>query len=439
MNAHNRAQTRWPTARSSRPAWLRVLAWGLALAVLATLLVAWLNLRGEGGITDTRPALQDAGLVERGAYLAQAGNCMACHTERGGTPYAGGLGLDTPFGTVYASNLTPDRQHGLGGWSARDFWRAMHHGRSWDGRLLYPAFPYPNYTQVSREDSDAIFAYLQSLPPAAQPNRPHELRWPYSTQAALAVWRALYFRPAGFEPDAAQDAHWNRGAYLVRGLGHCAACHASRNALGGSSPLDLAGGLIPMQNWYAPSLNSPAEAGVSRWPTEHVLALLRDGTSPSGTVQGPMAEVVLHSTQHLSDGDLRAMATFLKALPEQAPRSERRSLPRPSEDGARLYGTHCAQCHGERGEGVDSAYAPLAGNRAVTLGSPANLVQVVLHGGYPPATAGNPRPYGMPPFVMDLSDKEIASVLTHIRSSWGNQAGEVSALDVNQARRRGER
>ena len=339
---------------------------------------------------------------------------------------------------MFASNLTPDRTHGLGGWSAREFYRALHHGRSKDGRLLYPAFPYPNYTQVSREDSDAIYAYLQSLPAVARPNRPHELRWPYSTQAALAVWRALYFEPAAFEPEPTQSAEWNRGAYLVRGLGHCAACHASRNALGGSSPLDLAGGLIPMQNWYAPSLNSPAEAGVSRWPREHVLALLRDGTSPSGTVQGPMAEVVLHSTQHLSAADLGAMATFLQALPERpAPATQARV--RPSEEGAQLYEAHCAQCHGERGEGVPGAYAPLAGNRAVTLGTPVNLVQMVLAGGYPPATAGHPRPFGMPPFVMELSDKEIASVLTHIRSSWGNQAGEVSTLDVNQARRRGER
>ncbi len=417
-----------------------VLALALLL-VLSAALVAWLNLRGESDLVDTQPDLKNPALIERGAYLARAGNCMACHTERGGTPYAGGRGIDTPFGTVYAGNLTPDATHGLGGWSARDFWRALHHGRSRDGRLLYPAFPYANYTQVTREDADALFAFLQSLQPAAQPARAHEVRWPFNTQPALAVWRALYFSPARFEPDPARSAEWNRGAYLVRGLGHCAACHSARNALGASSPLDLAGGLIPMQNWYAPSLNSPTEAGVSRWPLEDVVALLQVGTSPRGTVQGPMAEVVLHSTQHLSAADLRAMAVFLTALPERPSELEAKPLTRTrlSEEGGQLYSQHCAQCHGERGEGVAGAYPALAGNRAVTMASPVNLVQVVLYGGYPPATAGNPRPYGMPPFVMDLSDAEIASVLSHIRGSWGNQAAEVQAVDVNRARSRSER
>ncbi len=412
----------------------------LALAVLAGA-VAWLHPTGESGLADTPPDLKNPALIERGAYLARAGNCMACHTERGGTPYAGGRGIDTPFGTVYASNLTPDATHGLGGWQANDFWRALHHGRSRDGRLLYPAFPYTSYSQVSREDADALFAFLQSLPPSPQPNRTHELRWPFNTQPALAVWRALYFRPTPFEADASQSAEWNRGAYLVRGLGHCAACHSARNALGASSPLDLAGGLIPMQNSYAPSLNSPSEAGVSRWPLAHVLALLKNGTSPSGTVQGPMAEVVLHSTQHLSDADLRAMAVFLKALPERASELERAPQARTqlSTEGGKLYGQHCAQCHGEQGEGVPGAYPALAGNRAVTLASPVNLVQVVLYGGYAPATHGNPRPYGMPPFVMELSDAEIARVLSFIRGSWGHQAAEVQAVDVNRARSRAER
>ncbi len=412
-----------------------------ALMMLGGALVWWLNVRGEGLDVDTQPELKNAALIERGAYLARAGNCMACHSARGGVPYAGGRGIDTPFGTVYASNLTPDPTHGLGNWTARDFWRALHQGRSRDGRLLYPAFPYTNYTQVSRDDADALFAFLQSLPPVAQANRPHELRWPFNTQPALAVWRALYFSPDSFQPDLQQSAEWNRGAYLVRGLGHCAACHSARNALGGSSPLDLAGGLIPMQNWYAPSLNAPAEAGVSRWPLADVVALLKTGTSPSGTVQGPMSEVVLHSTQHLADADLRAMAVFLKALPERTSELEQvpRARTRLSEQGGQLYGQHCAQCHGERGEGVPGAYPALAGNRAVTMASPVNLVQVVLHGGYAPATAGNPRPYGMPPFVMEFNDQEIASVLSHIRGSWGNQAAEVSAVDVNQARARANR
>ena len=203
---------------------------------------------GAGTGTGTDPSL-----VERGAYLARAGNCQGCHTAQGGAPYAGGRGVPTPFGTVFAPNLTPDASTGLGEWSANDFWRALHHGRARDGRLLYPAFPYPNYTRVTRADADALFAYLHSLSPVTQANTRHALAWPFDQQVALAVWRALYFRAAEVKatggPDAEREpgrsAEWQRGAYLVEGLGHCNACHASRNALGATaSTLDLAGGLI---------------------------------------------------------------------------------------------------------------------------------------------------------------------------------------------------
>jgi len=351
---------------------------------------------------------------------------------------AGGRGIATPFGTVYAGNLTPDPTHGLGQWNSDAFWRALHHGRSRDGRLLYPAFPYNNTTLVTRDDSDAIYHYLRSLPPVAQANRPHELRWPFSTQAALAVWRALYFQPASFEPAPQKNAEWNRGAYLVQGLAHCSACHAPRNALGASSNmLDLAGGLIPLQNWYAPSLNAPQEAGVQDWPLDHIVALFRDGRAPGGQVTGPMAEVVLHSTQHWREDELRAMASYLKALPRldlAQPAPAAKPASRTLELGAQLYGNLCASCHGERGEGIANAYPALAGNRAVLMGSPANLVQTVLNGGFSPATAGHPRPYGMPPYLLSLSDADIAAVLTHVRGSWGNQAGAVSELDVLQLR-----
>ena len=391
-----------------------------------------------------------AEFVARGAYLARAGNCQGCHTALGGAAYAGGRGVPTPFGTVYAPNLTPDAATGIGAWSAGAFWRAMHHGRSRDGRLLYPAFPYPNTTRVTREDSDALHAFLRSLPAVSQTNKPHELRFPFDQQAALAVWRALYFRPATHRPDAARSAEWNRGAYLVEGLGHCNACHASRNVLGASvSTLDLAGGLIPVQNWYAPSLTSPAEAGVAAWETQHVVDLLKTGTaSPQGalvSVAGPMTEVVLGSTQHLSDADLRAMASYLKALPPSAADERLASsvetataadvTPAPVDGpGAKLYARHCAACHGDEGEGVADIYPALAGNRAVTLRTPANLVHVVLEGGFAPATAGNPRPFGMPPFATELSDEPLAQVLTHIRGSWGNRAAAVSALEVGRYR-----
>jgi mono/diheme cytochrome c family protein len=411
----------------------------LLVAGLALALAAWLAWYGW------RPApvqVAPAGRVPdaaRGAYLARAGNCMACHTERGGAPWAGGRAIDTPFGTVYASNLTPDGRTGLGAWSADDFWRALHDGRSRDGRLLTPAFPYPNYTQVTREDSDDLFAYLRTLAPVGRGNTPHRLRWPYNTQLALVAWRALYFEPGVYRTDPARTADWNRGAYLVRGLGHCAACHSARNALGASSDMmDLSGGLIPMQNWYAPSLSSPSEAGVADWQVGFIAQLLGTGVSPGGSAIGPMAEVVLHSTQHLTADDLRAMAVFLKELPQSPPQPvppPPAVRPEVAQQGARLYERHCASCHGAQGEGVRGAYPPLAGNRAVLLPVTANLVQVVLGGGFPPATAGNPRPYGMPPFVTTLSDAQLAAVLTHIRTAWGNTAAPVSELDV--ARQRG--
>jgi mono/diheme cytochrome c family protein len=415
----------------------------LVLGALAAGLVAWLNVRGESPLGSAVSAPASAELVVRGAYLARAGNCMGCHTVPGGAAYAGGRGVPTPFGTIYAPNLTPDGTTGIGEWSPDEFWRALHNGRSRDGRLLYPAFPYPNYTRVTRADSDAIHAYLKSLPPVVQANKAHELPFPFDRQAALAVWRALYFRAA--EPMSANDAAGTtpvqRGAYLVEGLGHCNACHASRNALGATtSTLDLAGGLIPVQNWYAPALDSPDEAGVADWDLAHIVELLKSGVSARGAVMGPMREVVAGSTQHLNDADLQAMAAYLKALPQRPASTTSRTSATgaapadSSTPGAKLYAQHCVQCHGEQGEGVAGIYPALAGSRAVTLRTPANLVHMVLEGGFPPSTAGNPRPFGMPPYATVLSNDDVAQLLSHVRTNWSNRAAPVSALDVAKYR-----
>ncbi|MEO8389392.1 MAG: cytochrome c [Polaromonas sp.] len=420
-----------------------LLKWAVGLAILAAIAVAlvWaLNVRDEVDVkAPVATAAPSDSLIARGAYLARAGNCQTCHTAQGGQAYAGGRGIATPFGTVFTSNLTPDDKTGIGSWSSAHFWRAMHNGRSKNGRLLYPAFPYTSYTQVTREDSDALFAYLRSLPPVAQANQPHALRFPYQSQAALAVWRALYFSPGVYQPDTARSADWNRGAYLVKGLGHCAACHTARNALGASDAgLGLAGGLIPMQNWYAPSLTSPHEAGVSDWDKQHIVSLLKNGVSPRASVTGPMAEVVQRSTQYLSDADLGAMAQFLKELPPSPAAPAEPAVIKTQgesvERAAKLYEQHCAQCHGAKGEGIANAYPALAGNRAVTMGQAVNLVQIVLNGGYAPATQGNPRPFGMPPFALVLNDADMALVLTHIRQSWGNKASEITPIEINRMR-----
>jgi mono/diheme cytochrome c family protein len=427
---------RWTSTRRG------VLA-GLALLLLAAAVMVGLNGRdapgqaGEGAVFVAAP-----GQAERGAYLARAGNCAACHTARGGAAYAGGRAIATPFGTVFTSNLTPDAATGLGQWSAVDFWRALHEGRSKDGRRLLPACPYPNYTQVTRADADDLYAHLKSLPPVAQAHRPHALRFPYDTQVARAAWQLLFFRPGEFQPVPGQTAEWNRGAYLVRGLGHCAACHAERNAFGATqAPLALAGGMMPLQHWYAPSLAAATEAGVADWAAADVVALLKTGTSARGSVLGPMAEVVYRSTQHLTDADLRAMATYLMALPPVAAPVARTPVgagaaadPAVLLQGRQLYEQHCANCHGDQGQGAAGAYPPLAGNRALTMASPANLVRVVVAGGYPPGTAGNPRPYGMPPFGHSLADAEIAALLSYLRSAWGHAAAPVSPLDVLKLR-----
>ena len=403
-----------------------------ALAIAAAL--AWPRAQFVASSSPDAWAATSANIA-RGAYLARAGDCMACHTARGGAPYAGGRALATPFGTLYAPNITSDRATGIGSWSADDFWHALHNGRSKDGRLLYPAFPYTNYTRVTRADADALFAYLRSLPPRQVPNRPHALRFPYDQQLTLAGWRLLYFKPGVFEPDATRDARWNRGAYLVEGLGHCSACHSTRNRLGASGE-GLEGGLIPTLGWYAPSLTSDAEAGLGRWKETHIVQLLRTGVAPGASVTGPMAEVVAQSLQHLSGEDLGAMAAYLKSLPA-GPARARPAAPRAPDamlrEGAALYRQHCAACHGERGAGR-GPYPALAGNRALTLDDPVNAIRVLMNGGFPPGTAGNPRPYGMPPFSHVLDDAQAAALLSYLRASWGNAAAPVSSAQVNRYR-----
>ena len=396
--------------------------------------------------TSTVSTPPSADQVEQGRYLTLAGNCMACHTARGGAPLAGGRRIETPFGGVYSSNLTPDLTTGLGRWTAQDFWQALHLGRSQDGRLLAPAFPYNHTSVITRQDSDAIFAWLGAQTPVMQAQPAHTLVWPVGTQPALAVWRSLFFEPSPFQADKSQSAEWNRGAYLVQGLGHCAACHSPRNALGASGAVnDLSGGLIPVVNWYAPDLTRDAETGMASTPLPEIVRLLRTGTSAMAQTNGPMGEVVQHSLQHLNAADLQAMALYLKSRAQSAPQTSsdaptaaRISL-QVATQGAKVYERQCLQCHGEQGEGVKTpsgevAYPALAGNRAVLLKDPTNLVQLVLYGGYGPATMGHPRPFGMPPAVLELDDRDIAAVLTHLRTRWGNQASEVTPLQVNRIR-----
>jgi mono/diheme cytochrome c family protein len=421
----------------------------LVSVLLLSLGVAWDNWGDQLGAPADHKAVSAQATeaqIAQGRYLSLAGNCMACHSTRGGTPFAGGRRIDTPFGGVYSSNLTPDPETGLGRWTPQDFWQAMHRGRSKDGRLLAPAFPYNHTSVITRSDSDAIFAWLNTLPPVVQAQPAHTLVWPVGTQPALAVWRSLFFEPSPFQADPAHSAEWNRGAYLVQGLGHCAACHSPRNALGASGAVnDLSGGLMPVVNWYAPDLTRDTESGLASTPLPEIMRLLRTGASSTAQTSGPMGEVVQHSLQHLTEADLQAMAVYLQSraqsTPQPAPKAAtpaRISL-QVATQGSKVYERQCLQCHGEQGAGVTTAsgevaYPALAGNRAVLLSDPTNLVQLVLYGGYGPATQGHPRPFGMPPAVLELDDRDIAAVLTHLRTRWGNQASEVTPLQVNRIR-----
>ena len=434
------------------PAGLRTLMRALAVlsgaAALAVAGVLWLD-RVEPldeAPAEAQAATPDTTQLERGRVLALAGNCVACHSARGGVPYAGGRALGTPFGTVYAGNLTPDAETGLGRWTPAQFWRALHHGRGADGRRLVPAFPYTETTRITRSDSDALYAWLRTLPAVVQQNRPHELRWPYGSELALAAWRVLFFRPGEWQAVAAQTPEWNRGAYLVNGAGHCVACHGGRNALGATADGGFGGGLVPTRNWYAPAFTRAAEASVADWPLDDIVALLRDGAAPRGRAIGPMAEVVTRSTQHLPAADLRAMAVYLKSLPVEAPAATPSFVPADAARlarGAQLYVDQCAACHGRSGEGgalPDGRLVvpALADNRLVTMDPPANLVRAIALGGWGAPTAGRARPNGMPPFAHVLSDDEIGAVASYLRSSWGARASPLSAFDVARWRGGGD-
>lgn len=387
--------------------------------VLALIAIAAVLFARQGGFApyripkdSTRTVASDAETLARGEYLVRLGDCAACHTTRGGVPFAGGRAFDTGYGTLYSSNITPDREHGIGEWSADEFAHAMRHGVSRNGPL-YPAFPYTEFATLADADVDAIYAYLRTVAPSATTPPPNRLEWPESWRFALIPWRMLYYRPAAARPVPA-----DRGQYLVDGLGHCAECHSTRGARD-SLPREsyLAGGSIPGSRWYAPPLHRDA---LARYSIEDLAAYLRTGTSGHGAAYGPMAEVVYSSLHALSVDDAAAIASYLKRLPPRSPpRDAGNAEPAPvvhdRVDGANVYQRHCADCHGEDLEGKGSHYPPLKRSVAATAPDPINAVRLVLYGAMAPTTPGNPRPYSMPPFVQQLSSAEIAAVVDYIR------------------------
>ncbi len=369
--------------------------------------------------------------VTRGRYLATVGDCIACHTAPGGAPFAGGRPIATPFGTLRSANITPDRASGIGGWSDAAFDRALRAGIAPGGKYLYPACPFPYFTRARGEDIAAIHAYLRSLAPVGNPVQTDALPFPFDIRALMRGWDAAFFRPGVWHDDPAQDAAWNRGGYLVEGLGHCGACHTAKNAFGADETRRaLQGGLL--QGWWAPGLTPAPRTGLAGWSIDGLVAYLRTGSGGGQLASGPMAEVVERSTSHLSDTDLRAMAVYLLARPA---RTEVAVRPAPTPlAGEAIYLDRCAACHGRAGEGTAGLFPALRGSAVVQAPRPQTLIRVVLEGGRAAATDAAPTGAAMPGFASLLDNDEIAAVLAYIRNSWGNASAPPRPAQVERMR-----
>lgn len=388
-----------------------------------------------------KPEGADDATVERGRYLARAGHCAGCHSKPGAAAYSGGPALVTGFGSFFAPNITPDPVNGIGGWSGDDFYRALHEGVSRDGHALYPAFPYLWYTRLTRADSDAIHAWLQTLPPSPRARTAHQLPFPVNLRVSLSAWRAIWFKPQHFKSDPSQDETLERGRYIGEVLGHCGACHTGRNWFGAPTARPSLNGAAmpdatPGAGWQAPSLRDPAQGALAGWTTDAIAAWLRTGSDLRAVASGPMGEIIHSSLQHLSEDDATALATWLASLAPATSDANARHSPTPATGasiarGRDIYEAHCADCHGDDGGGsVESEYPALAGNPQVVAADPRNLVTILRHGGFSPATSRQPRPAGMPPFATLLDPREMASVLDYIRNSWGNSAPALRAGDI---------
>lgn len=383
--------------------------------------------------------------IERGEYLVRAANCVSCHTAPGAAVFAGGVAFPTDFGTIYSTNITPDRVTGIGSWSFEQFEGAMRRGLRPDGQHLYPAFPYTSFTKIDDTDLKALYAYFMSLRPVNAPAKPNELKFPYSQRELLGVWNAMFFEEGRYKADATRTAQWNRGAYLVEGLAHCSACHSPRNLLGAEKrdALYTGGTLMEPDEEHgpvlraAPSLASSAH-GIGAWSEDDVAAYLKKGINSRTRLMGTMNEVVLNSTRYLSDADTRAMAVYLKSL-GQAVRSSSKPSQKVMDLGARQYDIHCGTCHLPTGLGSDDTGPPLAGSALAQAPDPASLIGLVINGPRlppePPSDAWRMRPWrSMTPFGQKLSDEQAAALLTFVRNSWGNAAPEVRPEEIDRLR-----
>lgn len=381
---------------------------------------------------------EESNEVARGEYLVRIGDCEYCHTEPNGKPFAGGRAIATPFGVIYTVNITSDRDTGIGAWTDQDFYRAMHTGISRDGSHLYPAFPYPWFTKVSRGDVEAIKAYLNTVPPVQQANKRSELPWPMSWRGSMFGWNLLFFDEGDYRNDAAQSAQWNRGAYLVEGLAHCGACHTPVDWLGGTKHRDAFQGGVAGLHWAAPGLGSNIRDGVGGWSVAEIVEYLKTGANAKSASAGPMTDVVMNSTQYLSDADLNAMAFYLKNRPEAGVKSPPKTGALGTDALARgeaLYLDNCTACHNPDGRGVPKVFPPLTGSAAIQADNPGTVIHVVLAGSKMAAPSSLPTGLSMPGFGWKLDDREIADVVNYARHAWGNRASLVDADTVAAVRK----
>lgn len=413
--------------------WIRI---GIAIAVLFCSACGAIVIASSGPQARRGPGPYVE--VTRGHYLVRAGDCKSCHTAEGGKPWAGGRAIPTPFGVIYSTNITPDPSTGIGNWSFEDFYQALHNGIARDGHHLYPAFPYPWYTRISRDDAHAIKAYLDTLTPVRQRATPNELPWPFSMRSVMAVWNKLYFDAGSFQPDPKKSAEWNRGAYLVRGLGHCGACHTSKNFAGASDQdHPYHGGMA--EHVYAPDLTSDKRTGLGNWSVQDIVEYLGTGSNDITSAAGPMAEVVHMSTQYLSTADRHDIAVYLKSVPSAHPNKaadkDHENIDKDTmRAGQAVYVDDCQGCHMDEGKGLPGVFPPLRNASVIVADKPQTLIQAVLEGAKIPPTKAKPTGLQMPAFDRKLSNAQIADVLTYIRNSWGNHASAVSEGSVGDLR-----
>jgi mono/diheme cytochrome c family protein len=411
----------------------------LVVVVLGTMLWRNNDTRADNVADNVRRGADSAAIdpaaVARGAYVAVASDCVACHTAPGSADtMAGGYAIQTPFGALVASNITMDRGTGIGNWTERDFFRAVRHGQSPHG-YLYSAMPYNAYVKLTDGDMHDLWAYMRTIRPVEHAVVSNQLPFPFNIRLMMVGWNFLFFDNSGFRPDPAQSPGWNRGRYLVQGPAHCAACHTAKNLLGGDTRAYLQGGKLG--DWFAPEIAGNPHVGLGQWSVGDITRYLATGSNDKAVASGPMAEAIEHSTQHLTAVDLQAIATYLKTVPGSAAKAP----PALAADdaamqrGAHVYEVNCKACHNLQGQGVPGMVTGFADNPAIRAPGVGSLVTTVLKGGRAAITKANPTGAGMPSFAWKLDDDDVAAVLTYVRNSWGNAAAPVTADEVGAARR----